>query len=371
MPSLMVASDSLNRDIYLLNSWNGTVDLRNGMLRPHDPNDLLTKITPVQFDPKADSSLWLGHLRRVLGDNAALMEFVQTAAGYSATGDIGEEVLFLVHGPAAGGKTTTVEALKTALGEYAVTADFETFLKRQAGGIRNDIARLAGARLVTSVEVDEGQTLAEGLVKQWTGGDRITARFLHHEHIEFRPEGKLWLVCNEPPKARDTDDALWRRILRVPFEHTIPKPERDPNTKKLLTNPEVGGPAVLAWIVAGCEKWRKSGLMIPRLIETATQELRESQDPLRDFFTEKCEFLDEASIPVKALRQAYEQFATEQGIRYTLGPQQFNQRIEARGCKRMTKRYYSDAGTETLGKCWVGVGIQNQHQRRAVTHDLL
>ena len=301
MPHIIVTADALDADPYLLNCWNGTVDLRTGTLRPHNSVDLITRLSPVEFDAKATLPLWTAHLWRVLGENDALLEFLQTAMGYSCTGDTSEEVLFLVHGPAAGGKTTTIEAFKTALGEYAVTCDFETFLKRQAGGIRNDLARLAGARMVCSVEVDEGQTLAEGVVKQFTGGDKVSARFLHREFFEFKPQGKLWLVCNDAPKAKDTDDALWRRILRVPFERSIPKPERDPDVKRLLTNPEVGGPAVLAWIVAGCEKWRKTGLTVPSIVENATTELREAQDPLRDFFDDRCEFTDDAFVPVERL----------------------------------------------------------------------
>lgn len=371
MPSLMLTPDVFDADPYLLNCGNGTVDLRSGVLRPHAAADFITKLSVVEYDPKAELPVWREHLRRVLGDDAALMEFLQGGAGYSATGDTGEEVLFLVHGPAAGGKTTTIEALKTALGDYAVTCDFDTFLKRQAGGIRNDIARLAGARLVVSVEVDEGQTLAEGLVKQLTGGDKISARFLYEEFFEFKPQGKLWLVCNDAPKARDTDDALWRRILRVPFEHTIPKAERDPDIKRLLTNPDVGGPAVLAWIVAGCQQWRQTGLVVPSIIEDATRALREAQDPLRDFFDEECEFEDTAFVLVTEMRRAYEEYAKENGIRYPLGPKEFNKRLEARGCSRRTKRYFNDVGTEKVGKCWLGVNLQDQHQLREVEHELL
>lgn len=359
----VVHQNDFDRDPYLLNCLNGTIDLRTGELRPHNPSDLITKLCPVEYDPNARSQTWEDHLAKVTGNDEALIEFLQLAAGYSATGDTGEEVLFLIHGPTAGGKTTTLETLKSVLGDYAQTADFETFLRRnQAGGIRNDVARLAGARLVLSVEVDEGKQLAEGLVKQLTGGDTMTARFLHQEYFEFRPQCKLWLVCNDAPRARDTDDALWRRIIRVPFDHTIPKHERDPKVKTRLKDPRTTGPAVLTWIVQGCLKWKSTGLVVPQAIERATRELREDQDPIRDFLEDECEFSTAAFVPVREMRKAYEEYAEGQGIRYPLGPREYNRRLEARGCERKAKRYYNNTGTEKVEKCWIGVALQNGAQ---------
>lgn len=359
LPALIVPARDLDRDVHLLNAANGTIDLRTGLLRPHDAANMLTKITPVEYDPQAGSDLWESHLRRVTGGDESLIDFIQTAAGYSATGDTSEEVLFLIHGPTAGGKTTTLEACKAALGDYAQTADFESFLTRNhVGGIRNDIARLAGARLVASVEVDEGKKLAEGLVKMLTGGDTVTARFLHHEFFEFRPQCKLWLVCNDAPRASDTDDALWRRIIRIPFAQTIPKNERDPKVKAALKDPADGGPAVLAWIVRGCAKWKSSVLIVPYAVERATQEYRASQDPLREFFDDRCVFEAGAFIPVRQLRAAYEEYAEESGIRFPLGPREFNKRLEARGVVRTNRRYTNEVGTEKVGKCWVGARLR-------------
>ena len=148
------------------------------MLQAHNPDDMITRLCPVAYDPRAQLDLLDSHLMKITGGDNELAQFLQRAIGYSMTGDTREEKLFFVFGPTAGGKTTTIEAIKAALGDYAQTADFESFLKRQnTGGVRNDIARLHGARFVTSVEVDEGKKLAEGLVKQLTGGDTVAARF--------------------------------------------------------------------------------------------------------------------------------------------------------------------------------------------------
>ncbi len=224
-------------DPWLLNCANGTLDLRTAELRKAAAADSITKLSPVAYDADARCDLWDRFLERVVPD-PDVREFLQRAAGYSLTGDTREEVLFFLHGPTAAGKSTFVEALKAALGDHSVTADFETFLKRPpSGGPRNDVAALAGARLVVSIEVDEGRALAEGLVKLITGGDTVTARYLYQESFEFRPQLKLWLVANSAPRARDDDAALWRRVLRVPFNVEIPEAERDPDVKAVLRDP--------------------------------------------------------------------------------------------------------------------------------------
>jgi putative DNA primase/helicase len=266
----------------------------------------------------------------------------------------------LAHGPTAGGKTTTKEAFQIALGDYAIATTFETFLRRaHVGAVRNDIARIAGARMVTASEVDGGRQIDAELLKQLSGGDTISARFLYQEAFDFKSQAKIWLCANHVPKADDTDDALWRRLIKLPFEHTIPAAERDPNVKRILTDPQEGGPAVLAWMVEGCERWRQSGLIPPAAIEAATTALRDSLDPLRDFFTDECVFAPEAFVPVREMRRAYESYADAQGIRYKLGPKEFNRRLEARGCERKLKRFYNDVGTQKREKCWLHVGLEN------------
>ena len=178
--------------------------------------------------------------------------FYRRAVGYSLTGHTSEEVLFFAHGPTATGKSSKLEAIRGVLGDYAATADFETFLKRHGdAGIRNDVARLAGARLVISVEVDDGKALAEGLLKLLTGGDTVAARFLYRETFEFRPVFKLWLAANDRPRVNADDAAMWRRILQLPFVNVIPEAERDERVKLALRNDPAVQTAILAWAVQG------------------------------------------------------------------------------------------------------------------------
>ena len=304
--------------------------------------------------------MWNKFLATVTDGDVSMLEFLQIAIGYSATGSTAEEKLFFIHGPAASGKSTFLESVKATLGGYTQTANFEAFLQRQqVGGARNDIAKLNGAQLVVSIEVDEGKRLAEGLVKMLTGGDTVSARFLYKEEFEFLPQFKLWLAANDAPKVKDNDEALWRRILRVPFECVIPKKDRDPNIKATLRDTNSSGPAILAWIVKGSLKWQQKGLVVPEIIEESTEEYRQSQDPLRDFFDDECEFDPMAYVAVVELRTAYEQSAKENGQRYTLGPKEFNRRLEAKGCERKSKRYVNTVGTEKVCKCWCGVTLKS------------
>jgi P4 family phage/plasmid primase-like protien len=251
-PRIPVRQSELDASPWLLNCLNGVVDLTTGELHPHRREDLITRLCPVHYDAGARSEVWEKMLYDATGGDRDLLNFLQVAAGYSLTGATDEEVLFFVHGPAASGKSTFLESLKATLGDYANTADFESFVQRRdAGAIRNDIAELAGRRFVVSIEVDEGKKLAEGLVKLVTGSDTVRARFLYHESFEFTPAFKLWLAANHAPRVKDDDTAMWRRILRIPFDHPIPREKRQPFVKATLRNPAISGPAILAWAVEG------------------------------------------------------------------------------------------------------------------------
>ena len=350
-PGIALKTDEFNSDRWLFNCQSGTVDLKSGELRPHRREDLITKLAPVQYSPGTRFETWDSFIEWITNGDVEYARFLQRAVGYSLTGDIGEEVLFFIHGPAAAGKSTFLEAIKATFGDYARTADFEAFLKRQqVGSPRNDIARLAGARFVISIEVDEGKSLAEGLVKMLTGGDTVTARFLHKEAFEFLPAFKLWLAANQAPRVRDDDEAMWRRILRVPLQHVIPKGERDKKVKTTLKNTQLAGPAILAWAVQGCISWQRQGLGVPQLVEAATESYRTEMDPLRDFLAECCILHSDAIVPITRLWQTYQTWAKDNGERRPVDRQRFNKRLEARGLKRDRKGKNRD-------RVWLGIGL--------------
>ena len=288
-PAVAVLARDLDRDRFALNCQNGTLDLRSGVLRPHNPADLITKLTAANFDAAARSATFRRFLRDATGGDSALESYLQRGSGYSCCGDTREEVLFFLYGPPNGGKTTFLETLGATLGDYATTADFESFLAdRKAGGAREDIASLAGVRFVRGVEVDQGKRLAEGLVKLLTGGDSVRARFLFKNSFEFKPQFKLWLGANSAPRARAEDAALWRRIRRAPFEHPPKTPDK--RVKAELVDPERSGAAVLAWAVEGFKQWWANGLGTADSVERSTAAYRRDVDRLRDFKEDRLVF---------------------------------------------------------------------------------
>lgn len=365
-PTIPVVPGDLDADPWAFNVANGTIDLRTGTLHPHNPAQLITKLAPVHYDPDAYHDLWERFLHDATGKDQQLIDFLQRAVGYSLTGSTSEEVLFFVHGPAASGKSTFDDAIETTLGDYASRADFETFLARNAapGAARADIARLVGARFVNSVEVDEGARLAEGLVKTLTGGDVITTRYLYQDYFEFRPQFKLWLVANHAPKVRHGDEAMWRRILRIPFEHPIPKAQRDPAIKAALRNPDVAGPAILAWAVDGCLAWQHDGLQIPDVVTRATDAYRADMDPLGDFLEDRCIFETSLWVSGDRLREEYEQWARVNGLRKTLSPNAFHDVLLEHGATPERRRIELE-GKRTQRRVWSGIGLRDWDARDA------
>jgi putative DNA primase/helicase len=332
-PTLAMVPGDFDADPWLLNVDNGTIDLRSGQLREHRRADLITKLAPVTYDPAATSDVWTRFLADAMQENAALIAFLQRCVGYSLTGTTGEEVLFFLLGPEASGKSTFAEAIKATFGDYARTTDFETFLQKKGDrGIPNDIAALAGARLVVSIEMADGKHLAEGLVKHLTGGDTVSARFLFGEFFDFIPQFKLWLAANDAPRVRHSDRAIWRRILRIPFEHTVPEAARDPAIKATLKDPARGGPAILAWAVAGCLAWQRDRLQVPIEVQTATASYRADQDPLRDFFADCCVFDPSAWTSSKELFAAYRAWGEANGIEKPMTSTAFGSQLAAHGC---------------------------------------
>ena len=349
-PGIPVAPEQFDADPFLLNCVNGTVDLRTGELRPHRRADLITRLCPVQYDPAARSPLWDRFLEEATGGNREVGQFLQRAVGYSLTGATTEEVLFFVHGPGGSGKSTFLEAIKVVLGEYGKSADFETFIsRRDVGGIRNDVAELAGRRFVVSIEVDEGKKLAEGLVKLLTGGDTVRARFLYQEAFDYVPQFKLWLAANHTPKVRHDDSAMWRRILRIPFDRVIPKEKRDPSLKARLKDVNESGPAILAWAVEGCLRWQEERLQVPEAVLDATEQYRLDMDPLKDFVSDCCVLHPAAWAPAAQLRQAYEEYSKQNGQKRLLSPREFADGLRSRGCTRDRRH---------AGHGWLGVGLR-------------
>jgi putative DNA primase/helicase len=319
-PGVPIVPADLNRDLWLFNVLNGTVDLRTGLLLPHSPEHLITKLAPVTFDPAATCPQFCAFLRTILAENPALVEFVQRAIGYSLTGDTREQVLFILYGLGSNGKSTLVDLLHALMGDYAENTPFDTFLAKDRDGIRNELAKLFGARFVDASELDAGRRLAEGLVKAVTGNDPLTARFLFQNSFTFTPTFKLWFSCNHKPQIRGADHAMWRRIRLIPYTVQFHKPEDGPAPagalladKTLPARLRAELPGILNWAIAGCHAWKRDGLGLPEAVKKATADYRDEMDTLADFLAECCIVDPQAWVAASALYTAYSTWCERSG----------------------------------------------------------
>lgn len=325
---VVITEKELDVNLWRLNCLNGEIDLKTGELLPHNKESYFTKVCPVNYVTGAKLDLWDSFLLRVL-PNENTRRFVQRAVGYTLTGAVSEEKLFFAYGGTATGKSTFLGALYNVLGDFAVRADFETFIAKdkQNDAPRIDLARLAHKRFVMSLEVDDGKKLAQGLVKQITGGDVMTARFLYKEHFEFVPTFKLWFASNHQPAVSADDEAMWRRIVQIPFTTSIPKEEQDLTLKERLQDMSISGSAILAWAVEGCLDWQKNGLGIPPQVQATTAAYRREMDSVQDFIEEYCETGENMKEKFSLLWNAYQDWEYRNKIQQKTGRKQFAQKL--------------------------------------------
>ncbi|MFA5111472.1 MAG: phage/plasmid primase, P4 family, partial [Desulfobaccales bacterium] len=344
-PGIPVLPEDLDADPWLLAVANGALDLRQGSVRPAAPADLLTRLAPVAYDPAAQAPTWERFLADVMDGDREMISFLQRAIGYSLTGDTREQVIFFLHGVGANGKSTFLDALGAMLGDYSCNTPTETLMTRAKGAIPNDVARLRGARFVTAIEAEEGQRIAEVLLKQLTGGDVVSARFMRAEWFDFRPEFKIWLATNHKPIIRGADHAIWRRIRLVPFEVTFPDEFQD---RDLPAKLRAELPGILAWAVRGCLEWQRTGLGVPDKVRAATADYRSEMDVLTLFLDDCCLVKPTAQAKAGALYSAYEAWCQANGER-AMAKRSFGLRLGERGLVQ-------DKGTGGT-RLWRGLGL--------------
>jgi putative DNA primase/helicase len=343
-----VQPDDLDRSPWLLTVGNGTVNLQTGKLQEHDRTDLITKLAPVTYDESAPCPTWTAFLDRVLAEKADLIEFVQRAIGYSLTGRTTERCAFILWGVGRNGKSTLLETMTTTMGDYADRTPTETLLAKRDTGIPNDVAALKSLRFVFAAESEEGRRLDEAKVKDLTGGDTISARFMRGEWFSFRPQFKIWLGTNHKPVIRGTDHAIWDRLRLIPFTVRIPEDEQDKDLRdKLLAE----APGILAWAVQGCLSWQRDGLGAPNDVTAATAAYRTEQDVFGSFITDACVEHANARITAKDLHAAYQQWCEETGER-PLTQKAVGQRLGERGFDSVRT---GKARTRT----WLGIGLRD------------
>lgn len=310
-----------------MNCQNGIINLRNGELMPHDANFMMSKISNTEYDLRHDKpEKWLKFLDDVTAGDKELQEYIQRCVGYSISGSNKEQCAYFLYGMGNNGKSTFLDTIADLLGNYAMNVQPDTLMLQSrlgssGGGANSDIARLKSARFITCEEPTEGMRLNEGLLKQLTGGSRVTARHLYGDEFEFTPEFKIWVATNHKPTIRGTDFGIWRRIKLIPFEVNIPADKVDKNLKYKLREEF---PQIFAWAVEGCMKWQKDGLKEPERVLDATKEYKHEMDLVAGFI-EQCVMINyDAPDHVMAsdLFNVYRQWA-KQNNEYEMSSKKF------------------------------------------------
>jgi putative DNA primase/helicase len=283
-PVFAVTAEKWDANPYLLGTPQGTIDLRTGQLRPASPGDYITKIAAVAPAAEEDCPVWLRFLDEVTQSDAAVIYFLKQWCGYNLTGEIIEHALAFLIGPGGNGKGTFLNQVTGIMADYTVTAAMETFTASKHDRHPTELAMLAGARMVTASESEEGRDWAEARVKQLTGGDLISARYMRQDFFTFAPTFKLTIIGNHMPNLRNVDDAMKRRLNRVPFNFKPTKVDTELGTKLRKE-----WPGILRWMINGCLAWQRDGLIPAPVIAEATKEYFEEQDVLSQWLDERCD----------------------------------------------------------------------------------
>jgi putative DNA primase/helicase len=333
-------------DLWAFATPDATYNLKD--IKKHAPrrDEYITRMARFGADPYARCPVWDAFLLSIMAGDEEMVRFLQRAVGYCLTGSIQEQCLFIAYGRGANGKSTFMDMVTYLLGDYATSTPVETFVNRKEGAIPNDLAALAGARLVTCNETAEGGGLDESLVKLVTGGDPITARFLNREFFSFVPAFKLWMLTNHKPIVKGTDEGIWRRLRMIPFTVTIPKEERDEMLPQRLREEATG---IMRWALEGLKEWRRIGLSPPSKVLEATQQYRDEMDILSDFIADCCDTSRSARGDNKRMYTKYSEWAKENGVA---------QRSHKWFSRALVDRGFEQEPGRGSGRTWIGIELK-------------
>lgn len=326
---IFVSQDKLDRPPYLVGVKNGTLDLVAGVVREGRPDELITQLIDIEYDPKAKCGKWQLFIEQVTCGRKDLADYLQEILGYALCGSVKEQQMFVLTGKGKNGKSTLVDVFLEVMGDYGKTTPAHTLMKSESRAIRNDIARLRGARFVSAVEINTGKQLDEALVKRLTGGDKITARFIGREYFEFAPQAKFFLAVNTLPEVSGADDGIYRRIKIIPFELSVEDKQLDMALPEKLKGEKAG---ILAWAVEGFQRWYGNKLIEPACVNDASEDFRATMDTIGSFLKDVCERKSGVRIPKSSLFTSYQRWAKEACID-PVGLNQFGTLIRQQGIK--------------------------------------
>lgn len=346
-PDLAVTPDMFDRDPWLLNCHNGTLELQTGTLREHRLEDYITKLCPTEYDVNAVCPVWLSFLDSIFAGDTELITYLQRLCGYFLTGDTREQILPIAWGTGSNGKTTLINAVMEMMGaDYAIKLDRKVVIAQDRDGHSTERMDLAGMRLGVVTETDDGQRFAEAMVKDLTGGERIRGRRVRENTWEYAPTHKLLLATNHKPRVKATDHAFWRRVKLTHFGVTIADEHQD---KLLSAKLRAEHRGILAWAVRGCLVWQRDGLAEPECVRQATAHYRAAEDIIGQYIAERCIIGDDSSgFPVRAkssdVYADYKHWCEANGLRHATKTK-LTQALAERGIGQDTgRRWYDGIG---------------------------
>jgi len=328
-PKVQVKAGAFNENRYEINCLNGLLSLETETIAPHDPNQLVTKLAPVRWNPGAPCDFWRTCIEEIALGDKDLVAYLQRLFGYCLTGSTQEEVMPIFYGTGANGKSLCLGTLRMIMGsgEYAITLGTGSILNSNFHGIRCDLRQLEGARVAFAIEVNHGSTLDEAVVKAITGGDEISARAMRENPVQFTPQVKILMAVNHLPGFVGNDRGIRRRLQVIPFNHqydgTVPKEVIE---RKLAAEAE----GIFAWAVAGFHEWQKQGLNPPEVVRKATQEYFQKNDHIGMYLAERTVETPNAMTPVRMLFDDYRAWSRDFCVQ-ALGLHQFGELLRSRG----------------------------------------
>lgn len=361
--ALYADATDFDTSAWLLNVLDGTIDLKTGELQGHNPNDLITKLAPVEYHGVSDGKRFEMFLMEVFNNDVELVDYVQRAVGYSLTGQTTEDKFFMAYGSGRNGKTTLFGVIQTMLGDYASTASSSLILSQGNFPKQSyDLAALIGTRFVTVSETESDKKLDVSTVKQLTGGDMVSAAAKYEKTVTFRPQLKLFLSTNNKPEVNEVSPAIWARIKLIPFDVSFQGREETDLEEKLVAEL----PAIIRWAVEGTKKWQAVGLNEPASVLEATKEYKEDEDDLAEFIDSHIVRQVGATVKSKVLYDAYMKWLDPdvKAAGDNLDNKQFG--------KEITKRYKSKRTNG--GMVYLGIALKGsltEKENRAVDGLLL
>lgn len=321
-----------------INLQNGYYDLDKNKFYEHEKKKLFTLISEASYDPEAKCPKWIKFINETFCGDVELIDYVQRAVGYTLTNKTSERQMFFLWGSGSNGKSVFINVLEKLMGTYTENIDPKSLMVSESDGASASpaIAKLKGARFVSSSESKELGRLDESLVKRITGSDTVTARYLHQNEFSYVPQFKIWIATNHKPQVSGNDEAIWGRLVLIPFMNKVVGDRENKNLTNELLEEMTG---IFNWVLEGYVKYMEQGLRNaePDIIKEQRSSYKEEMDQVGAFISERCATGEEYEIKSSTLYEAYKQWCKELNIEPDSN-QKFSPDVEAKGFEKKKKR---------------------------------